>query len=122
MNDNWKRFLLAVCGYIFLSAFLCLMICEKLENLRVTKKIETEVTRFIFESFIETCKGNCYESLNEWQKVNRSLWKLDYIAWSLAEDFMVLPEDNREGDLYYGVWTGEYSSGEVYCRMSLNTK
>ena len=68
---------------------------------------------FISETFISTCMGNGFSSLNEWQVVCREKYKLDYIAWSAASDFMLVKESDK-GILYYGKWIGKNGSGEVY--------
>lgn len=84
------------------------------ENEEIKK--QTNSTKFIFESFKATCEGNCFSSLNEWQQKCKSLWNLEYIAWSNAEDFMDVSYENCDDALFYGVWISEYGKYEVYCR------
>lgn len=73
-------------------------------------------TKFIFESFKATCEGKCFSSLNEWQQKCKSLWNLEYIAWSNAEDFLDVSYENCDDSLFYGVWISKYGKYEVYCR------
>ena len=72
--------------------------------------------RFISESFRKTCNGNGFESLNEWQITCRAMWKLDYIGWADARDFMEVSYAVSEKNLMYGKWNGSVADGEVYCR------
>lgn len=79
---------------------------------------QTDAQYFISESFRKTCRGECFESLNEWQTVCRDLWSLDYIGWGNAEDFMSVDYSLNESPLIYGKWQGRLLEGEVYCRRS----
>ena len=119
MEKSTKALVVLCCGAFLFSTVFSLLICWQLENKKMAKKIETDITKVILDSFIETCNGNGYVDLNEWQRINRKLWNLDYIAWSAAEDFMVVSED-AASMLYYGVWKGSYSSGDVFCSMKLD--
>ena len=119
MEKSTKVWFVVCCGLFLIMTVLSCFLCGRLENQRMAKKIEAEITKVIWNSFIETCNGNGYADLNEWQKINRKLWNLDYIAWSAAEDFMVVSEES-DSALYYGVWESEYSSGDVFCRCKLD--
>ena len=79
---------------------------------------------FISESFKDLCscqntgcqsaaskKG--FRSFEEWEAVNRSLWKLEDIEWKVCETDC--GEELKES-LYYGCWNGPYGKGEVYVR------
>lgn len=87
-------------------------LCKKNREIRS----QTMSTKFIFESFKATCEGKCFSSLNEWQQKCKSLWDLEYIAWSNAEDFMDVSYENCDDALFYGVWISKYGKYEVYCR------
>ncbi|MCR4580376.1 MAG: hypothetical protein K5681_08520 [Treponema sp.] len=67
---------------------------------------------FISQSFINTCDGMGFPSLNEWQKSCKAMWTLDYIAWADAASFLPV----KSGVLLYGSWKNNDLSGEVYCR------
>lgn len=89
-------------------------------NEKITaKRKETECCRFVAESFKNTCQGKGFESLNEWQNSCRALWKLQYIGWSEAGDFMIVSGKN-ESILYYGKWIGEAGDGEIYSESRIN--
>jgi len=77
------------------------------------KKVES--TEFISKSFRKACSKEGFTSLNQWQKTCKALWKLEYIAWAEAEDFMDVSESEK-GTLMYGKWSGNYGSGEIFCR------
>jgi len=76
---------------------------------------------FIAESFKNTCQGKGFKNLDEWQITCRQLFKLDYIAWTFAEDFMIDEAKNCGEPLVYGSWISQSEknglSGEVYSRM-----
>ncbi len=74
-----------------------------------------ESKKFIYESFCKTCRGDGFDSLVDWQKTCKAMWKLDYIAWGKAEDFMI-DENMENGELLYGQWRGPFGAGEIYCR------
>lgn len=88
---------------------------QGLEEKTSVMEMKVESTRFISESFRNTCSNAGFENLVEWQKVCRAMWKLDYIAWGKAESFMETSESDK-GELFYGTWTGPCGRGEVYCR------
>lgn len=75
--------------------------------------------KFIEQSFKNTCYGNGFSDLNEWQKTCRALFNLDYIAWSDASEFMAVVDEDSEGKLLYGKWIGASFDGEVYCRRKI---
>lgn len=77
---------------------------------------KTDAQKFISESFRKTCKGEGFKSLNEWQITCRSMWKLDYIGWCDASDFIEVSYAYSEKKLMYGKWNGNWTEGEVYCR------
>ena len=113
-----KKLVIVCCMCFLILSVFSLLICVQLDNQRMAKKIEAKITKVVWDSFIETCNGTGYVDLNEWQKANRNLWNLDYIAWGVADDFMVVSEEAGSA-LYYGVWESEYSSGDVFCRIKL---
>lgn len=80
---------------------------EKEENIDIKK----ESLCFISGSFINTCKGNGFDSLETWQKTCKAMWALDYIAWSDADSFCPV----EKGLCYYGSWSGSQISGDVFC-------
>ena len=88
--------------------------------LKNEKKNELD-RKFIEESFKNTCCGKGFSDLNEWQKTCRSLFSLDYIAWSDATEFMDVNDENSEGKLFYGKWTSSSFEGEVYCRRKISS-
>lgn len=72
--------------------------------------LQKDSLTFISESFIKTCHGSGFSSLQEWQKVCGAMWKLDYIAWGGADSFLPLAENK----LMYGVWRNSQIKGEIY--------
>jgi len=90
-------------------------ICRELNREVIEKKMSFESSRFISESFKKTCSGKCFESLVDWQKTCKAMWKLEYISWTRADSFMV-DENSDKGDLLYAKWIGPYGDGEVYSR------
>lgn len=75
-----------------------------LEKRRDTFKREALCTRFVSESFRKTCSGSGFESLSEWKKSCKALWKLDYISFK------------DEGELLCGAWSCGCERYEVYFR------
>lgn len=102
-------------------SFTCLesvSLCKKLTT--QMRELENKVNqkKMIYRTFVQTCNGEGFSSLNEWQVSCRKLFNLSYIGWSKAEDFMIDNANNAEGELYYGMWIdsqGE-NSGEIYAR------
>jgi len=86
----------------------------KKDNFDLQRKIDS--SKFISESFRNTCRGVGFTSLNQWQKVCKDLWNLDYIGWSNASEFMVIDE-SVNGTLLYGKWYNNLLEGEVYSRV-----
>lgn len=92
------------------------------------KSVLKEENAFIQEMFVETCNGNGFNSLDEWKSVCSEKFKLDYITWSRASEFIVENDEaNKESEvgessvdnqsfLYYGRWHGKNGYGEVYAR------
>lgn len=89
---------------------------KKLHDKSMECREKVDSFSFIFESFRRTCEGQGFSSFNEWQKVCRTMWKLDYIGWARADSFMEV-EESEKGTLFYGTWVGPAGNGEVYCRM-----
>ncbi len=108
--------------FIFVQAFLtCLLsssiwLCGDLYQKRMEKKMLFDSSRFISESFRETCNGKGFKSFVDWQKTCKAMWKLDYISWTRADSFMLV-ENPDKGDLFYGKWIGPYGDGQVYGRV-----
>ena len=81
------RFVEVIVVYIILC-FLEIVFCtgilsyRKIANECEAKKMEYSSTKFISESFKNTCAGKGFKNLEEWQKTCRALWKLDYIGWA----------------------------------------
>lgn len=110
-----------IVSLVFLSMFFCefnygYVSYKKLLEKKESIQSEVESCKFISESFRKTCEGNGFESLKEWQKVCKSLWKLDYIGFADADSFMIV-ENNSQKKLIYGRWIGPFGHGEVYCRV-----
>lgn len=91
---------------------------NRTEEAAFKAKQKFESMEFISESFRNTCNGTGFSSLKEWQKTCKAMWKLDYIGWSEAEDFMEVSKSEK-GILMYGKWNGIYGSGEVFCRKRM---
>ena len=119
MERSTRKLVIVCCVCFLILSVGSFFICVQLDNQRMAKKIETNITKVVWDSFIETCNGTGCVDLNEWQKTNRKLWNLDYIAWCAAEDFMVVSEEPGSV-LYYGVWESKYSSGDVFCSVKLD--
>lgn len=115
------RFVEVIVVYIILC-FLEIVFCtgilsyRKIVNECEAKKMEYSSTKFISESFKNTCVGKGFKNLEEWQKTCRALWKLDYIGWASANEFMDESFENCD-ELFYGKWIGGCSEGEVFCRL-----
>lgn len=115
------RFIEVIVIYIllsFLEIFFCTGIVsyKKIENYCEIEKQKYSSTKFISESFKKTCSGKGFKNLEEWQKTCRALWKLEYIGWASATEFMDNSFENCD-ELIYGKWIGVYSEGEVFCRL-----
>lgn len=118
------KFTEVVIVYLFLFSLLIGATCSfksimQLEEQAYLYRRKTSASYFISESFKKTCKGQGFENLNEWQVVCRAMWKLDYIGWSDAEEFMEVDYTLCEKKLMYGKWVREDGfllEGEVYCR------
>ncbi|MCR4899543.1 MAG: hypothetical protein K5907_01875 [Treponema sp.] len=78
--------------------------------------------KFIAESFKQTCDGSGFRDFEEWQLTCKSLFKLEYIAWCEAEDFMIDENYDGNNNLMYGTWIGQGltkdCSGEVFYRKN----
>jgi len=83
------------------------------ENRELLEKKDS--TRFISESFINTCEGNGFESLYEWQRRCKAMFCLDYLGWGKAESFIDDSKINTE-NLMYGKWKSSLGEGEIYFR------
>lgn len=105
-------FLLSICA---LSVDYEIRSFENTNKIYIQGKRKVDSYYFISESFRMTCDGKGFESFSEWQKTCRSLFGLEYIAWSDAQDFMSVDESEK-GKLFYGIWSGPMGNGEVYCR------
>ena len=92
---------------------------QKLESKAIDSRQVFVAKRFIAESFRNTCNGKGFKDLEEWQLSCRALFKLEYIGWCQAQDFMI-DEIPGKGELMYGKWIGSENlkecSDEVYCR------
>lgn len=74
---------------------------------------QKNANHFISESFRNTCQGNGFESLCEWQKACKSMWDLKYIGWSKASEVMLISEEYKDS-VFYGSWIINNTIGEVY--------
>lgn len=106
-NHSYEAALLLIMS----GTFLFLKCAEK-----DWKTLLKEENAFISDSFVETCNGNGFSSFEEWQKVCREKYHLDYIAWCPAADFIVDESGGESGTLYFGRWHGKNGYGEVYAR------
>ncbi len=92
---------------------------KKLDSKAIDSRQVFVAKRFIAESFRNTCNGKGFKNLEEWQLCCRALFKLEYIGWCEAQDFMI-DESPQLGELMYGKWIGcddmKQCSDEVYCR------
>ena len=72
--------------------------------------------RFIAESFRNSCKGEGFDSLEEWQECCKSLFNLEEINWKSVDEQNLINEE----ELMYGSWQSSSEeidfSGEVYYR------
>ena len=100
------------------SALKSFSVCMKMAERKTDLMMQVTATHFVSESFKNSCRGKGFETLNGWQKACRAMWKLDYIAWADAEDFMNVPKDLNSETLFYGRWIGKNFNGEVYCRKT----
>ena len=110
MKNRLKTFLWMVC-ILLLSCGIVIFAFyeEKQEDF-------LQMNQILQLSFIDTCNGYIYSDLNEWQKVNRRRFDLDYIGWSEGSDFMV---NKSESNLYYACWRKNDSFGEIYCESKM---
>ena len=93
-------------------------------NFELSKKVieaekKADCVYFVSESFRNTCRGNGFDSLLEWQKSCQMMFGLDYIGYGKADAFLAEEtggENESDSVLYYGSWIGKYGEGEVYER------
>ncbi|MCR4954306.1 MAG: hypothetical protein K6A43_09550 [Treponema sp.] len=92
------------------------------------KSVLKEENTYIHDMFVQTCNGNGFNSLDEWKNVCCEKFKLDYITWSKAPEYVLNAENeyadteesenySQNGVLYFGRWHGKNGYGEVYARM-----
>lgn len=98
-----------------MTANMSLKAFGNLDERKETARGLYESTEFISKSFINTCRGTGFEDLNEWQRRCGEMFKLDYIAWTRADNFMIDKLENQ-GELLYGKWIGKSGEGEIFCR------
>lgn len=79
---------------------------SRMEQKRDFFKNEALCTRFLSQSFKNTCMNCGFKNLSEWKKCCRVLWKLDYIDFREGEEFLC------------GVWTYDCRRYEVYFRKN----
>ncbi|MBR1638352.1 MAG: hypothetical protein IJ688_03095 [Treponema sp.] len=102
--------------YLAVLLFFMMITAGFVRQFSAMDKIERNLTlqkdslTFISQSFLNTCEGCGFSSLEEWQKNCRALWNLDYIAWSDAAEFLPVSAER----LLYGRWNNGYVSGEIY--------
>jgi len=108
--------LYVVAGVLIISTSCGLRLCDRIGKESDLRRQESICMRFVSESFRNTCKGKGFKNLNEWQIICRALWKLDYIGWAKAEEFMIDEAGKTENELFYGKWNGFCGQGEVFCR------
>lgn len=112
--DLILMFFLISTFFIFISSSG--KIYEKLFDKNFSIENETCACRFISESFKNTCDGNGFENLNQWQKTCREMWNLKYIAWCDARDFLPIPNE-YDKKVLYGKWIGNNWEGEIYWEL-----
>lgn len=106
---------------VFVFSLYCSFSCEcrniyKLNKVADQYNKKNSANHFITESFRITCNGKGFDSLNEWQCTCREMWKLDYIGWADASEFMEVDYSLSDKLLMYGKWKGNLAEGEVYSR------
>lgn len=102
---------------IGINSFGVIQNSEKWKKSVLDKQKRVASFEFITKSFRNACFGKGFTDLNEWQMVCRDLWKLDYIGWSKAENFMEV-KYQENGILFYGTWNDRYGGGEVFQRSN----
>lgn len=120
---KYTEAILSVCFFVICSSCIAGTINQSYQiDRRVNCQLyENNSNEFIFNSFINTCNGNGYSDLNQWQKKCRDLYGLEYIGWCNAEDFMAVDYSKTKAPLMYGKWISNKANGEVYCRLSVNS-
>ena len=100
--------------------FTCVLVNDYLFSVRqFEQKVQMSfkafsAKKFIAESFRNTCKGNGFDSLDEWMSCCDALFDLESINWEQV--------NNETGNtkLLYAEWKGKdlfvECSGEVFCR------
>ena len=108
-------------GIISISISSFLFDFKEIESQIDFKKKQVCSQKFIAETFRNTCKGNGFKNLQEWQITCRDMFGLDYIGWSKADEFMIDENAQNYSQLYYGKWTDceLECNGEVYCRSNM---
>lgn len=104
-----------ILSLLFISINGGIRLCEKNERKILEKKNQLQCEKFISESFKQTCNGKGFQNLNQWQETCRAMWNLEYIGWSDAQDFMIVP-DNPDFNLMCGIWKSKNSIGEVFSK------
>ena len=91
----------------------------RLDKKTINSRQAFTAKKFIAESFRNTCEGKGFENLEQWQLCCRAIFKLEYIGWCQAQDFMI-DDFAGGGELMYGKWVAsgdiKECSDEVYCR------
>ena len=108
--------------------FLCIIFCSIKDAVFFETRFERRVSeeyqsysakKFIAQSFKNACKQKGFENLEQWQLCCRAIFKLEYIGWCQAQDFMI-DDFAGGGELMYGKWVAsgdiKECSDEVYCR------
>jgi len=118
------KFTNLIIGIAFVSVFSFVLFngissCRKLDEKFKVSIAHQSSEEFIAESFRNTCVGEGFEDLNQWQIKCRDMFGLDYIAWSNANEFMDVSMKNTCTELFYGVWIKNGQQKEVYCRKRL---
>lgn len=101
------RFTTVIISFV-LYGFVCSAAMQCVKGLCLLEKQKNEFrdtalsVRFVSKSFKNACSGYGFESLSEWQKSCRALWKLEYISYT----------ENKEN--LCGVWIRNSRRYEVF--------
>lgn len=106
MNFTNLLFVLVLFSTVYVSTFSSLWLCNKKEQEIQKKWKSLNESRFISKSFINTCNGIGFESLDQWEETCRRLYHLDSITWEIPKD-----------SIYCGKWSSESSEGEIYSHL-----
>ncbi len=113
-------FALTLMSTVFVSSISCFWQCNLKDQEIRKKQLRLEQSRFISKSFVKTCDGEGFASLNQWEYTCNALCNLCSIQWEKT-----ISSKNCQGedfDIFYGKWAFEDEQGEIYSKVNKNAR